>query len=78
MPLTLPQIIVNPGEKLLLKDVNILENNAYIEVEFSSIFPNIPVKEIIPQYLNSCKIDGRNTTMKAFRNYVRKHLGNRE
>jgi hypothetical protein len=35
------------------------------------IFPNLPLQEVIPEYLQKCKIEGRNKTMKAFRNLVR-------
>ncbi|GBF80342.1 Uma2 family endonuclease [Aphanothece sacrum] len=51
--------------------INRLEEGQYIEVEYSPIFPNLPLKEIIPHYLNQCNIEGRNKTMKAFREWVR-------
>ncbi|HAC63309.1 MAG TPA: hypothetical protein DCF68_07140 [Cyanothece sp. UBA12306] len=53
--------------------INLLENNHYREVDFSPNFPNLPLKKVIPQYLKQVKTEGRNKTMKAFRNWA-KHL----
>jgi Uma2 family endonuclease len=54
--------------------INVLKNGKYIEVESSPNFPNLPIKKIIPQYLNQCKTLGRNKTMKAFRNWLRERI----
>jgi Uma2 family endonuclease len=51
--------------------INVLHGNSYIEVEMSPIFSNLPLKEVIPQYLEQVKVSGRNKTMKAFRAWVR-------
>lgn len=51
--------------------INVLRNGTYIDVEFSPIFPNLPLKEVIPQYLQQVKVIGRNKTMKVFRNWIR-------
>jgi len=51
--------------------INILENNQYIEKEFSPIFPNIPLKTLIPEFLNQCKTQGRNKTVRAFRTLIK-------
>lgn len=48
----------------------ILENGQYKETDFSPNFPNLPLKEIIPQYLAKIDIEGRNKTMKAFRKWI--------
>jgi Uma2 family endonuclease len=58
--------------------VNILENGIYTEVEFSPYFPNIPLSEVIPQYLKKLKTESRNKTMREFRAWVQKQLANRE
>lgn len=54
--------------------INILENGQYIQQEFSPNFPNIPIKQLIPEYLNKCKIEGRNKTVKAFRKLIQQYL----
>ncbi|MDY7015448.1 MAG: Uma2 family endonuclease [Cyanobacteriota bacterium] len=50
--------------------INVLRGE-YVQTETSPTFPNFPLKQAIPQYLEQCKRDGRNKTMKAFRNWVR-------
>ena len=54
--------------------INILENGQYREEESSLIFPNFPLKKLIPEYVNKCKTEGRNKTMRAFRDWVRKQI----
>lgn len=54
--------------------INVLQNGRYTEIDFSPHFPNLPLKDMIPQYLEQIKIIGRNKTMKAFRNWVREQI----
>lgn len=51
--------------------INILQQGKYIEVENSPNFPNLPLRKIIPEYLNKVKREGRNKTMKTFRALIR-------
>ncbi|MGK7924186.1 MAG: Uma2 family endonuclease, partial [Spirulina sp.] len=61
-------------EKGRLK-IFILRDNQYIEVAESPHFPDFPLIEIIPQYLQKVKTRGRNQTMREFRAWVRdRHL----
>jgi Uma2 family endonuclease len=48
----------------------LLENGNYVESEISRQFPKLPIKQIIPDYLEKSKQDGRNKTMKAFRQWL--------
>ncbi|MBW4678439.1 MAG: Uma2 family endonuclease [Desmonostoc geniculatum HA4340-LM1] len=59
------------GNKL---EINVLINGKYIESNNSSIFPILPINQVIPEYLKRCKTDGRNATMKVFRAWVRKQI----
>jgi len=59
------------GKKL---EINILVNGKYIEYNNSRIFPNLPIVQVIPEYLKRCKTDGRNATMKAFRAWLTKNI----
>jgi Uma2 family endonuclease len=52
----------------------ILQKGEYIEVEYSPNFPNLPLKETFPQYLNMARELGRNKTVKAFRTWVREQI----
>ena len=55
-------------------EINVLQEQTYIEVEFSPTFPDLPLKEVIPQYLKQVKLIGRNKAMKAFRAWVREQI----
>lgn len=50
--------------------INVLQNGKYIESTSSQIFPNFPLQQVIPEYLQQCKTVGRNKTMRAFRSWV--------
>ncbi len=52
----------------------ILENGSYLESQISRQFPKLPIKQIIPEYLEKSKQDGRNKTMKAFRQWLAENL----
>lgn len=55
-------------------EINILQDDRYIESQFSPNFSNFHLIEIIPQYLDRARTEGRNKTMKAFRTWVRKQI----
>ncbi|QSJ19193.1 Uma2 family endonuclease [Nostoc sp. UHCC 0702] len=59
------------GTKL---EINVLSNGQYVKYPSSSIFPNLPIAQAIPEYLIRSKIDGRNVAMKAFRAWVRNQI----
>ena len=48
-----------------------LQNGRYVEVEISPTFPELPLKIVIPQFLEQGHAEGRNKAMKAFRKWVR-------
>lgn len=50
--------------------INLLQNGKYLESTSSLIFPNFPLQQVIPEYLQQCKTVGRNKTMRAFRAWV--------
>jgi Uma2 family endonuclease len=60
------------GTKL---EINVLQAGHYVQVTESPHFPGLPLLgEVIPQYLEQSKIEGRNKTMKAFRAWVKKQI----
>ncbi len=69
--LGVPELWLFENDKL---QINVLQDGQYIESEFSQNFPQFPLKEVIPQYLNRCKTEGRNKTMKAFRAWVKQQI----
>ncbi len=54
--------------------INVLQAGKYITSEYSPNFPDLPLIEIIPPYLNQCRTVGRNKTIKAFRAWVREQI----
>jgi Uma2 family endonuclease len=53
-------------------EINVLINNGkYVASTTSAIFPNLPIAQVIPEYLMRSKSEGRNVAMKAFRVWVR-------
>jgi Uma2 family endonuclease len=60
------------GKKL---EINVLQAGQYIQVNESPHFPKLPLlNQVIPQYLEQSKIEGRNKIMKAFRGWVRAQI----
>jgi Uma2 family endonuclease len=59
------------GDKL---EISVLVNGKYVKSDDSRIFPQFPIAQAIPKYLQMSKTSGRNTAMKAFRSWVRERL----
>ncbi len=51
--------------------IYLLQGNKYIASQSSLNFPDLPLVDVIPQYLEQSQIAGRNATLKAFRRWVR-------
>lgn len=51
-----------------------LQGDRYLEVEESSLFPGWPLRSEIPKYLAQSRIEGRNTAIRAFRQWVQQRL----
>ena len=56
--------------------INLLQNGSYVVSEQSTNFPNFPLTEVLPKYLEQSKTAGRNSVIKAFRNWVREQIKN--
>ncbi|MGF2034715.1 MAG: Uma2 family endonuclease [Nostoc sp. CmiVER01] len=69
--LRVPELWRWNGRKL---EINVLFNGKYLESNTSSIFPNLPIQQVIPEYLMLSKTNGRNTTMKGFRAWIRQKI----
>ncbi|UKO99060.1 Uma2 family endonuclease [Nostoc sp. UHCC 0870] len=65
--LKVPEVWQFEKDKL---QINILQNGVYIESKNSLNFPQLPLIDVITQYLEQSKIMGRNTTLKNFRIWV--------
>ncbi|NEP41960.1 MAG: Uma2 family endonuclease [Okeania sp. SIO2H7] len=60
-------------EKGKLK-IYLLEDGKYVESDKSKNFPNLPLIEAIPEYLNRCSTMGINKTLSSFRAWVREEI----
>lgn len=58
-------------------EINVLQSGEYVQVNESPTFPSFPLSELIPQYLERSKIEGRNKTMRAFRTWVKTKIQER-
>lgn len=65
--LGVPELWIYDGRSL---QIYILQNQQYVATNQSQIFPNLPIVEVIPQYVAQSKLQGRNTAIKAFRAWV--------
>lgn len=65
--LGVPELWRYENNKLI---IYVLQEKKYIECTKSSIFPNLPIIEIIPQYIERSKTEGTSPTLRAFRKWV--------
>ncbi len=56
--------------------INLLQNESYVVSEQSQNFPNFYLAKVLPEYLEQSRVAGRNSAIKAFRNWVREQLKN--
>jgi Uma2 family endonuclease len=54
--------------------IYILRDGEYVESELSPIFGDIPIRDVIPQFLEMSLSQGRSTAMKAFRVWMQENL----
>ncbi|MBD2194886.1 MULTISPECIES: Uma2 family endonuclease [Calothrix] len=55
-------------------EINVMINGKYVASTASAIFPNLPITQVIPEYLMRSKTEGRNAAMRAFRSWVREQI----
>jgi Uma2 family endonuclease len=54
--------------------INLCQNGQYVESDSSPNFPDIPIVELVNQYVQQSQIAGRTQAMQAFRNWVSENL----
>lgn len=69
--LGVPELWRYDGQSL---EINVLESGKYKKSHISRNFPQFPLVDVIPQYVEQSKVVGRNTTIRAFRNWVREQI----
>jgi Uma2 family endonuclease len=55
-------------------EIYILQESQYVQVSRSLIFANLPIIDLIPEYLSKAKKKGRNKAIKAFRSLIRDQI----
>ena len=50
--------------------IDLLQDDVYISSDTSAIFSNLPIITIIPEYIAKAKQNGRNKTIKEFRQWI--------
>jgi Uma2 family endonuclease len=69
--LGVPELWRYDGQRL---QINLLQDGQYVESATSRILPGLPLTEIIPKYLAMSRREGRNSTMRQFRQWVRQQM----
>lgn len=69
--LGVPELWRKNGDRL---QILILQQGKYIEVAESPTFPNLPIAEVLLEYLEQSKKIGRNKAIKAFRQWLKEKL----
>jgi Uma2 family endonuclease len=55
-------------------EIFLLEEDKYIKSQSSPNFPNIPIVELMNEYVQQCLTIGRSQTMRNFRNWIKDNL----
>ncbi|MEG4446714.1 Uma2 family endonuclease [Microcoleus sp. AT9_B5] len=54
--------------------INVLQDGQYVESDLSSVFPGIPIIELVNRYVQQSRVSGSSQAIQAFRNWVRENL----
>jgi Uma2 family endonuclease len=68
LALAVPEVWRYENDKL---QINIWQDGKYIESKVSPNFPDLPIAEIIPQFVEESRILGRSPTLRKFRQWVK-------
>ena len=71
LALAVPEVWRYENDKL---QINIWQEGKYIESKVSPNFPNLPIAEIIPQFVEESRILGRSPTLRKFRQWVKQFI----
>ncbi len=55
-------------------EISILQEGKYIKSQSSPNFPNIPIVELVNEYVQQCLTIGRSQAMRSFRGWVKNNL----
>jgi len=69
--LGVPELWRYRGDKL---EIHLLQEGRYVLSSSSAHFPQLPLTEVIPYYVERSKVIGRNATMREFRRWLAEQL----
>jgi Uma2 family endonuclease len=56
-------------------EISVLREGRYVDSERSLHFPDLPIMEVIPDYLEQSRPTGRTALLRSFRRWVQAHMG---
>ena len=56
-------------------EISVLREGQYVDSERSLHFPNLPIMEVIPDYLEQSRTSGRTSLLRSFRRWVQDRMG---
>jgi Uma2 family endonuclease len=56
-------------------EISVLREGRYVDSERSLHFPDLPIMEVIPDYLEQSRTTGRTALLRSFRRWVQAHMG---
>ncbi|MBO3463536.1 Uma2 family endonuclease [Aetokthonos hydrillicola Thurmond2011] len=54
--------------------INVLQGGKYVESDFSPTFPDIPIIELVNQYVQQSQVSGRTQAIQDLKNWVRDNI----
>jgi hypothetical protein len=54
--------------------IKVLQGGKYVESNFSPTFPDIPIIELVNQYVQQSQVVGSSQAIQAFRNWLRDNI----
>ncbi|PON15789.1 hypothetical protein C2W62_21920 [Candidatus Entotheonella serta] len=55
-------------------EINVLREGQYVNSDRSLHFPDVPIKEVIPDYIEQSRTSGRTAFMRSFRQWVQAYM----
>jgi Uma2 family endonuclease len=71
IPLAIPEVWIYKQDKL---NIYQFENDSYLATDTSRVFPNFPVKQTIPQYVNRAWSVGSSVALREFEGLLSKSI----
>jgi Uma2 family endonuclease len=54
--------------------IDIYQNGEYVKSDVSPTFPNLPILEIIPKFVEQSRLEGRSSALKGFKKWIQDNI----